>query len=110
MLTFINILSILFIVLISYQLIKACTTFEGLENNNEYRNYDTDNLLDALILDLQNIGNIEYINQRTHLEQDIYHHVKDLTRNVIALQEQVKSIVLAKKDCVNSMNGGILCI
>lgn len=107
MFTFINILGIFFVLLLTYQLILSNKIIEGLENNTEYPNSVTNKLVNDVILSEQNTGNIKYIKPRTILDQDIYEQVKDLSINVLALQEQVKELVLTQKDYVNKMTGGM---
>ena len=57
MLTLINTLIIFFIILIGYQIILGNYILEGLENNQSYQQYDTNNPSNALILAQQNAGN-----------------------------------------------------
>lgn len=107
MLTLVNILSIFFILIISYQLILANRVIEGLENNSDYKNYDTNNPANALILAQQNAGNIEYIKQRLDTVQGMYQQVQDLSGNVVALQDQVTGLISAQQDYATQMTGGV---
>jgi hypothetical protein len=107
MLTLVNILSIFFILIISYQLILANRVIEGLENNSDYKNYDTNNPANALILAQQNAGNIEYIKQQLDIIQGMSQQVQDLSGNVVVLQDQVNGLVSAQQNYATQMTGGV---
>ena len=106
MLTFVNILILFFIILISYQVILANHIVEGLENGQSYQQYDTNNPANALILAQQNAGNIEYIKQRLDSVQGLYQEVQDISGNVVTLQDQVTQLVMAQKQYADQMTGG----
>ena len=120
MLTLINILIVFFILLIAYQIFLAYyknTTLEGLTtvNNtttndinltNEYKDYDTNDPKNALILAQQNAGNISYIKQRLDNVQNMYDQFQDLSGNVGALQTQVNGLVTAQQQYATQMTGG----
>ena len=100
----VNILIIFFLILISYQIILGNNIIEGLDNNNSYQQYNSQ---DPLILAQQNAGNIEYLKGRIDDVQGMYKQVQDLSGNVIALQEQVNGLVTAQQDYATQMTGGV---
>lgn len=104
---FVNILIIFFILLITYQIILGNNIIEGLDNNNSYNSYDTNNTGNALILAQKNAGNIDYLKSRFDDVQGMYNVVQDLSGTVISLQEQVNGLVTAQKDYANQMTGGV---
>jgi predicted PurR-regulated permease PerM len=106
MFTLINILIVFFIFLILYQIILASNIVEGLENQNQYQSYDTNNPNNALILAQQNAGNIEYLKERIDNVQGIYQQVQDLSGNVSTLQTQVDGLLQAQQDYANQLTGG----
>ena len=106
MLTLVNILIVFFIVLICFQIILANHLIEGLETGKSYKNYDTNNPENALILAQQNAGNIEYLKGRIQDIQGMNKQVQDLSGNVIALQEQVTGLVTAQQQYATQMTGG----
>jgi len=100
----VNILIIFFLILISYQIILGNNIIEGLDNNNSYQTYNSQ---DPLILAQQNAGNIEYLKGRIDDVQGMYKQVQDLSGNVVALQEQVNGLVTAQQDYATQMTGGV---
>lgn len=106
MLTLINTLIIFFIILIGYQIILGNYILEGLENNQSYQQYDTNNPSNALILAQQNAGNIEYIKQRMDEVQGMSQQFQDLSGNVASLQEQVNGLVSAQQQYASQISGG----
>ena len=106
MLTLINTLIIFFIILIGYQIILGNYILEGLENNQTYQQYDTNNPSNALILAQQNAGNIEYIKQRMDAVQGMSQQFQDLSGNVASLQEQVNGLVSAQQQYASQISGG----
>ena len=106
MLTLINTLIIFFIILIGYQIILGNYILEGLENNQSYQQYDTNNPSNALILAQQNAGNIEYIKQRMDTVQGMSQQFQDLSGNVASLQEQVNGLVSAQQQYASQISGG----
>ena len=105
MLSLINILILFFIILVAYQLILATHVIEGLENNNGYSQYDTNNPNNALILAQQNAGNINYLKNRIDNVQGLNQQIQDLSGNVSSLQIQVNDLIIAQKDYSNQMLG-----
>jgi hypothetical protein len=91
--TLINISTILFILLVSYQIILAYIgnneLLEGLQNNNAYKPYDTNNPANALILAQQNAGNINFLKEQLDELSGLNKEVEDISGNVHILQGQV---------------------
>jgi hypothetical protein len=106
MLTLVNILILFFIILIGYQIILANHIIEGIENNNSYQSYDTNNPDNSLILAQQNAGNIEYLKQRFDAVQGMNTQIQDLSGNVQLLQEQVNELVSAQQQYAEQLTGG----
>ena len=104
MISLVNILITFFIVLILYQIFLATNIIEGLENN--YKPYDDNNPNNALILAQQNAGNIAYLNERMNDVQGMSNQLKDLSGNVVALQEQVNGLLQAQQEYATQMTGG----
>lgn len=104
MLSLVNILIAFFVFLLIYQIFLASNIVEGLET--QYKDYDTNNPSNALILAQQNAGNIEYLKQRINAIQGMYDEVQDLSGNVYNLQDQVNGIMQAQQDYANQMTGG----
>lgn len=104
MLSLVNILIAFFVFLIIYQIILASNIVEGLET--QYKDYDTNNPANALILAQQNAGNIEYLKERIDAVQGIYQQVQDLSGNVFNLQDQINGLMQAQQDYANQMTGG----
>ena len=106
MLTLVNILVVFFILLILYQLVLANRIIEGVENNQQYQDYDTNNPGNALILAQQNAGNIAFIKQQLDGILGLNKEVQDISGNVVTLQDQVASLVNSQKDMATSVAGG----
>ena len=103
----INVLIVVFITLLIYQILLDYDIVEGLENAGTYKSYDNQNSEDkALILAQQNAGNIEYIKQRMDGVQSMYQQVQDLCGNVYQLQQEVNDLVIAQKEYADEMTGG----
>jgi len=105
MLTLVNILILIFVIILGYQIILANHIIEGLENN-DYQDYNTNDPNNALILSQQNAGNISYLKKRMDDIQGMYQTVQDLSGNYQSLQDQVNSLVSAQQDYANQMTGG----
>ena len=105
MLSFINILTLFFIILVGYQLILASHVIEGLENSDDFKSYDTNDPNNALILAQQNAGNINYLKNRIDSVQGLNQQVQDLSGNVSSLQLQVNDLITAQKDYSSQMLG-----
>jgi len=105
MLTLVNILILIFVIILGYQIILENHIIEGLENN-DYQDYNTNDPNNALILSQQNAGNISYLKKRMDDIQGMYQTVQDLSGNYQSLQDQVNSLVSAQQDYANQMTGG----
>ena len=98
-----------FILLIIYQLILAFSNNtediykEGLENNDKFQPYDTNNPANALILAQQNAGNINFLNQRLGDVQNLQQKVQDLSSKYDNLQTQVNDLITAQQEYTSSM-------
>jgi hypothetical protein len=106
MLTLVNTLIVFFIIIIGYQIILANRIIEGLDNNQTYKQYDTKDPSNALILAQQNAGNIEYIKQQLDSVQGVVKQVQDLSGNVVTLQQQVSGLVNAQQQYATQVTGG----
>jgi predicted PurR-regulated permease PerM len=116
MLVVINILTILFLFLIFYQLILAyikggnsyINIIDGFETaeNKQYQPYDTSNPQNVLILEQQNAGNISYLKQRVDGIQNLNKEVQDISGNVSDLQEQMVKLMAAQQQYTQRMTGG----
>jgi predicted PurR-regulated permease PerM len=98
MLTIINLLIIIFIVLIGYQIFLAHfsdSLIEGLEN---YKDYDTNDPNNVMILAQQNAGNIEVLKQEFEKISGLKQEVDDISGNMITLTKQVDDLVQAQED------------
>jgi hypothetical protein len=98
MLTIINFLIIIFIILIAYQIFLAhfsYSTIEGLEN---YKEYDTSDPNNVMILAQQNAGNIEVLKQQFDKISGLKQQVEDISGNMVNLTKQVDDLVQAQQD------------
>jgi len=98
MLTIINLLIIIFIILITYQIFLAHfsdSIIEGLEN---YKEYDTQDPNNVMILAQQNAGNIEVLKQEFDKISGLKQQVDDISGNMINLTKQVDDLVQAQQD------------
>ena len=98
MFTIINLLIILFIILIIYQIFLAHFSdniMEGLEN---YKEYDTSDPNNVMILAQQNAGNIEVLKQQFDKISGLKQEVDDISGNVVNLTKQVDDLVQAQQD------------
>jgi predicted PurR-regulated permease PerM len=98
MLTIIHFLIIIFIVLIIYQIFLAYFSdniIEGLEN---YKEYDTEDPNNVMILAQQNAGNIEVLKQQFDNITGLKQQVDDISGNMVNLTKQVDDLVQAQED------------
>ena len=103
MLTLVNILILFFTILVIYQIFLAYSGYsiiEGLENDDKYKPYDSD---DALILGKQNAGNIIVLEKQVNNLSGLNQQVQDLSGNVAGLQEQVNNLVSAQNQYASQM-------
>ena len=98
MLTIINLLIIIFIVLIISQIFLSHfsdSVIEGLEN---YKDYDTNDPNNVMILAQQNAGNIEVLKQEFQKISGLKQEVDDISGNMVNLTKQVDDLVQAQAD------------
>ena len=103
MLTLVNILILFFTILVIYQIFLAYSGYsiiEGLENDSDYKPYDSN---DALILGKQNAGNIVVLEKQVTNLNGLNQQVQDLSGNVTGLQEQVNNLVNAQNQYASQM-------
>ena len=103
MLTLVNILILFFTILVIYQIFLAYSGYsiiEGLENDEKYKPYDSD---DALILGKQNAGNIIVLEKQMSELSGLNQQVMDLSGNVSDLQDQVNGLVSAQNEYASQM-------
>lgn len=103
MLTLVNILIIFFTILVIYQIFLAYSGYsiiEGLENDSDYKPYDSN---DALILGKQNAGNIIVLEKQVNDLTGLNQQVQDLSGNVADLQDQVSNLVSAQNQYASQM-------
>jgi len=92
-------LIILFVIIISYQLFLAHVgVTEGLEN---YKEYDTNDPNNAMILAQQNAGNIEVLKTNFDGLSGLKQIVTDMSGNITNLQTQVDGLVQAQQDYIS---------
>ncbi len=90
-----------FTMLIIYQLILAYSDYniiEGLENDQTYKDYNSNDPNNVMILAQQNAGNIKVLKQQIDGVMKLETQVKDLSNNMVNLQQQVDGIILAQQD------------
>ena len=98
MLTIVNLLIIIFIILMIYQIFLAHfsdSIIEGLEN---YKDYDTNDPNNVMILAQQNAGNIEVLKQEFEKISGLKQQVDDISGNMVNLTKQVDDLVQAQQD------------
>ena len=108
MLSLINLLIILFILLLSYQIFLAYfrnSIIEGI-TNQQYQPYNSNDPNNALILAQQNAGNISVLKQQVDEVNGLNQEVQDISANVIALQSQVSQMMAAQQSYSTQMTGG----
>lgn len=106
MLSLINILIIFFIILIISQIFLAFLNnniIEGLTTENEYKQYDTNNPNNVLILAQQNAGNIQVIKSQLDNLMALKKEVEDISGNVVSLQTQVNGMIGAQQQYAQQM-------
>ena len=108
MLSLINFITYFFILLIIYQIFLAffegITIQEGMQN--EYRPYDMNNPANAMILAQQNAGNISFLKKQIDELLGLNKQVKDISGNVVMLQEQMVKLIEAQQQYATQMTGG----
>jgi len=95
----IHFLIVIFIIIISYQLFLATNSYkEGLDDNSGYKNYDTNDPNNAMILSQQNAGNIEVLKKQMDKLTDLKIVVTDLSGNVTTLNTKVDGLAQSQQD------------
>lgn len=101
MLLLINILIILFVLILSYQIFLAhFYQIEGLEN---YKEYDTSDPNNVMILAQQNAGNIEVLRKSLDNLTGLKEEVEDISGNVVTLTTQVNDLLQAQQDYISQV-------
>jgi len=98
MLTLINLLIILFILLITYQIFLAHFSNSIIEGLEDYKEYDTNDPNNVMILVQQNSGNIEVLRKQFDNISGLNQEVQDISGNVANLTKQVDDLVKAQED------------
>ena len=98
MLTLINLLIIIFILLIIYQIFLAHFSNSIIEGLEDYQEYDTKNPDNVMILVQQNSGNIEVLRKQFDSVSGLNQEVQDISGNVANLTKQVDDLVKAQED------------
>jgi hypothetical protein len=103
MLTLINLLIIIFILLITYQIFLAHFSNSIIEGLEDYQEYDTNDLNtkdpnNVMILVQQNAGNIEILRKKLDGISELNQEVQDISGNVANLTTQVNDLVKAQDD------------
>ena len=98
MLTIINLLIIIFIVLIVYQIFLAHFSYGIIEGLDNYKEYNTNDPNNVMILAQQNAGNIEVLKQQFDKISGLKQHIEDMRGNIDNLTKQVDDLVQAQED------------
>jgi hypothetical protein len=93
-----------FSLLIIYQLFLEHFTNQLIEGmDNTYQNYNTNDPNNVMILAQQNAGNIQVLKQQLDTLLSLDQEVKDISGNVVLLQQQVNDLVQAQQNYVTQM-------
>lgn len=98
MLTIINLLIIIFFLLIIYQIFLAHFFNSIIEGLEDYKEYDTNDPNNVMILAQQNAGNIEVLRKQFDNISGLNQEVQDISGNVANLTKQVDDLVKAQED------------
>jgi hypothetical protein len=101
-------LILFFLLLIVYQVFLAVfgNVIEGLENGETgYKDYDTNNPNNAMILAQQNAGNISYLKERLDDLMNLKGTVVDVCGNVMLLNQQVQGLVQQQAQAATQLAG-----
>lgn len=112
----IYILIILFVILVTYQVILAFsptnTLIEGLENEGtansstqEYKPYNVNDPNNSLILSQQNAGNIEVLRGRIDKFDGVKEQVDTMQQNIDSMQVQIDGLVQQQADYAQEIAG-----
>jgi hypothetical protein len=96
----IHFLTILFVLIISYQLFLAhmVRVTEGMDS---YKEYDTNDPNNVMILAQQNAGNIAVLKDNLSGLSGLKQIVTDMSGNITNLQTQVDGLVQAQQDYIS---------
>jgi hypothetical protein len=104
MLLLINILIVLFILILSYQIFLAhFYRLDGLEGLENYKEYDTNDPNNVMILAQQNAGNIEVLRRSLDDLTGLKKEVEDISGNVVTLTTQVNDLLQAQQDYISQV-------
>lgn len=106
MVSIISLLSIFFVLLISYQIFDYMTHIVEGYTSQEYQTYNTNEPQNVMILAQQNAGNIIVLKQQLDDLLGLNKEVQDLSYNYVSLQEQVNKLVSAQQDYATQLTGG----
>jgi predicted PurR-regulated permease PerM len=98
MLTIINLLIIIFIILIIYQIFLAHFSNSIIEGLDNYKDYDTTDPNNVMILAQQNAGNIEVIKQQFDKMSGLKQRIDDISGNMDTLTKQVDDLAQSQQD------------
>lgn len=93
-----------FSLLILYQIFLENFTEQITEGmTNEYQDYDTNDPKNVMILAQQNAGNIQVLKQQLDSLLELDKEVKDISGNVVLLQEQINNLVQSQETYATQM-------
>ena len=93
-----------FSLLIIYQLFLEHFTNKIIEGmDNTYQDYNTNDPNNVMILAQQNAGNIQVLKQQLDSLLSLDQEVKDISGNVVLLQQQVNDLVQAQQTYATQM-------
>jgi len=93
-----------FSLLIIYQLFLEHFTNKIIEGmDNKYQDYNTNDPNNVMILAQQNAGNIQVLKQQLDTLLSLDQEVKDISGNVVLLQQQVNDLVQAQQTYATQM-------
>lgn len=106
--SFIFILIILFTILLAYQTFLAYFSAKIIEGNTGYKDYDTSNPNNAMILAQQNAGNISALKSQFDDMNisNLKNVITDISANVYNLQTQVNGLAKAQQQQGEQLAGG----
>ena len=93
-----------FTLLIIYQMFLEYFNEKVIEGmDNEYQDYNTNDPNNVMILAQQNAGNIQVLKQQLDSLLGLDQEVKDISGNVVLLQQQVSDLVQAQQNYASQM-------
>jgi hypothetical protein len=108
LLAFVIIFLFLIILYQLYQSVFVNSLKEGLDSKSEYKNYDSKCLSpneSAFMLAQQNAGNIEYLKQQISKITDLDKEVRDMSGNLVTLNEQMIALVNQQTQAASQLVG-----